>query len=123
MPAEGRSRRELLDGTRVEETSVLTPTMLHEMQTQVLELVAATGQHSERVLELITVPYVCEYRSDGNAASLERLRHVPLVFQVIEEAWSRDADDIHNEQVTDGRISHLSPNSALPNALLSVTDD
>ncbi|WP_244818699.1 hypothetical protein [Caballeronia sp. Lep1P3] len=100
---------------------VLTWRLLYEMEAQLLAYLAATGQHSESILTIIRAPDNLKHRGDEHPASLEGLDLIPLVFQAIEEAWCRDADDNRKQHAMDGCESRpLSVDAAVPSGPFAV---
>jgi hypothetical protein len=81
---------------RYRSAGVLTWALLHEIEADVLTHLASTGQHRNRVLDLIRAPASLDYPRDERPASFEGCDLVPVVFQAIEEAWRRAGDEGRN---------------------------
>ena len=68
---------------------VLTWSLLHKIEAEVLADVAATGKHSKRILDMIRAPAALEYPKDDRPASFDGHDFVPIVYGAIEDAWRR----------------------------------
>ncbi len=68
---------------------VLTWALLHKIEAEVLADVAATGNHSKRILDMIRAPAALEYPRDDRPASFDGHDFVPIVYGAIEDAWRR----------------------------------
>jgi len=68
---------------------ILTWRLMHEIETEVLAAVAATGRHSRQVLGMLRSSDLMTYPKDDRPASLEGHEAVPIVFSAIKDAWSR----------------------------------
>ncbi len=62
---------------------------LHKIEGEVLAEVAATGNHSKRILDMIRAPAALDYPKDDRPASFVGHDFVPIVFGAIEDAWRR----------------------------------
>lgn len=68
---------------------VLTWALLHKIEAEVMADVAATGNHSKRILDMIRAPAALEYPKDDRPASFDGHDFVPIIFGAIEDAWRR----------------------------------
>jgi hypothetical protein len=74
---------------RYRSEGVLTWALVHKIEGEVLADVAATGNHSKRILDMIRGPAVLDYPKDDRPASFDGHDFVPIVFGAIEDAWRR----------------------------------
>ncbi|SAK70276.1 hypothetical protein AWB82_04205 [Caballeronia glebae] len=68
---------------------VLTWAILHQIEADVLAEVAATGEHSHRVLNMLRASPALEYPKDDRPVSFEGHDFVPPVFGAVDDAWRR----------------------------------
>jgi hypothetical protein len=68
---------------------VLTWHLLHQIESEVLAEVAATGKHSRRILDMLRAPAALGYPKDDRSALFEGHDFVPIVFGAIADAWRR----------------------------------
>jgi hypothetical protein len=68
---------------------VLTWALLHQIESEVLAEVGATGKHSARMLDMLRAPAVLDYPKDDRPVSFEGHDFVPPVFGAIDDAWRR----------------------------------
>jgi hypothetical protein len=66
---------------------VLTWALLHRIESEILAEVAATGNHSTRILDMLRAPEGLDYPKDDRAVSFEGHDFVPIVFGAIDGAW------------------------------------
>src|SRR5260370_42236415 len=81
--------RSASSGTEHRSAGVLTWALLHKIEGEVLADVAATGNHSKRILDMIRAPAALDYPKDDRPASFDGHDFVPIVFGAIEDAWPR----------------------------------
>ena len=70
-------------------TGILTWALLHQIESEVLAEVAATGKHSRRILDMLRAPEALDYPKDNRPVSFEGHDFVPIVFGAIDDAWRR----------------------------------
>jgi hypothetical protein len=68
---------------------ILTWALLHQIESEVLAEVAATGKHSARILEMLRAPAALDYPKDSRPVTFEGSDFVPIVFGEIADAWRR----------------------------------
>lgn len=68
---------------------VLTWALLHQIESEVLAEVAATGKHRPRMLGMLRAPAALDYPKDDRPVSFEGHEFVPPVFGAIDNAWRR----------------------------------
>lgn len=67
---------------------VLTWGLLHQIESEVLADVAATGLHSRQLLTMLRSSHHMGYPKDDSEVSLEGHEVVPVVFGEVVRAWS-----------------------------------
>ncbi|AKK24747.1 DUF2471 family protein [Pandoraea oxalativorans] len=75
--------------SRHREAGVLTWALLHQIESEVLAEVAATGAHSARMLGLLRGQAAVNYPKDDRPVSFDEHEFVPPVLGAIDEAWRR----------------------------------
>jgi hypothetical protein len=68
---------------------ILTWALLHQIESEVLAEVAATGKHSTRILDMLRAPAALGYPKDNRLVSFDGNDFVPIVFGEIADAWHR----------------------------------
>ena len=68
---------------------VLTWALLHQIESEVLADVAATGKFNPRILNMLRAPAALDYPKDDRAVSFDGHDFVPPVFGAIDDAWRR----------------------------------
>ncbi|VVE54335.1 DUF2471 family protein [Pandoraea sputorum] len=66
---------------------VLTWALLHQIESEVLAEVAASGAHSPRILGMLRAPAVLGYPKDDRPVSFDGHEFVPPVLGAIDDAW------------------------------------
>ncbi|BFG80784.1 hypothetical protein PTKU46_88180 [Paraburkholderia terrae] len=66
---------------------ILTWSLLHKLEEEVLSEVSSSARFSKRLLEMICAPAALSYPNDDRPASFEGHEFVPIVFGAIEKAW------------------------------------
>uniref|UniRef100_UPI003F50B1EE DUF2471 family protein n=1 Tax=Caballeronia sp. LjRoot34 TaxID=3342325 RepID=UPI003F50B1EE len=79
---------------------VLTWALLHKIEGEVLAEVAASGNHSKRILDMIRAPDALGYPKDDRPASFVGHDFVPIVFGAIEDAWRRVNEEARSDHVS-----------------------
>ncbi|MEM5332100.1 DUF2471 family protein [Paraburkholderia sp. JHI2823] len=67
----------------------LTWALIHKIEAEILDEVAATGQHSGRMLGMLRASPAMGYPNDDRPVSLEGHEVVPTVFGAIYAEWNR----------------------------------
>ena len=68
-------------------TGVLTWKLLRQMEEEVLNEAASTGNHSRRILDMLRAPASFRSPSDDQVVAFEGRDFVPIVYGAIAEAW------------------------------------
>jgi hypothetical protein len=68
---------------------VLTWRLMHQIESEVIAAVAATGLHSRQLLGMMRSSPVMQYPKDDTEVSLEGHEAVPIVFSEVHRAWHR----------------------------------
>jgi hypothetical protein len=68
---------------------VLTWALIHQIESEVLAEVAASGKHSPRMLNMLRAPAALDYPKDDRPVSFQGHDFVPPVFGAIDDAWRR----------------------------------
>jgi hypothetical protein len=68
---------------------ILTWRLLHQIESEVLAEVAATGEHSRQLLSMLRSLGLMDYPKDDREVSLTGHEVVPVVFSEVVQAWSR----------------------------------
>jgi hypothetical protein len=69
-------------------SGVLTWSLLHRMEGEVLAQLEAGGEHSAWTLNMIRSAPVLGYPNDDRPVSFSNASIVPIIFGQIEDAWS-----------------------------------
>ncbi|GAB5098161.1 DUF2471 family protein [Caballeronia sp. HLA56] len=72
---------------RYRAAGVLTWALIHQIESDVLAEVAASGKHSHRVLNMLRASPILDYPKDDRPVSFEGHDFVPPVFGAINDAW------------------------------------
>jgi hypothetical protein len=67
----------------------LTWALIHKIEAEILDEVAATGKHSARMLGMLRASPAMGYPKDDRPVSLEGHEVVPTVFGAIYVEWNR----------------------------------
>jgi hypothetical protein len=73
---------------RYRESSALTWALLHQMESEVLAELAASGEHPDFALNMIRSAPVLGYPRDDRPASFGGAAVVPIIFRQIEKVWN-----------------------------------
>jgi hypothetical protein len=68
---------------------VLTWRLMHQIESEVIAAVDATGLHSRKLLGMMRSSPIMNYPKDDREVSLEGHEVVPIVFSEIHKAWRR----------------------------------
>lgn len=74
---------------RYRPAGILTWALLHRIESEVLAQVAATGNHSARILDMLRAPAALDYPKDDRPVSFDGHDFVPPVFGAVDDAWRR----------------------------------
>lgn len=74
---------------RYREAGVLTWALMHRIEAEVLDELAATGVHQEAALSMLRSSRLMLYPRDDRPASFGNASAVPTLFVQIEAAWRR----------------------------------
>lgn len=67
----------------------LTWRLMHQIEDEVITEIAATGQHSRRILGMFRSSGLMNYPKDDREVSLEGHDAIPMVFSEVQKAWRR----------------------------------
>ncbi len=86
--------RDVLPATvaRYRSASVLTGSLLQQIEADVFEQLTFTGQHSKRALDLVRATPPSDHRQNDGPA-IERCGNGSIVQQAIEQAWRLAEDE------------------------------
>jgi hypothetical protein len=73
---------------RHREAGTLTWALMHKIEAEILDEVAATGKHSARMLGMLRASPAMGYPKDDRPVSLEGHEVVPTVFGAIYAEWN-----------------------------------
>jgi hypothetical protein len=68
---------------------ILTWSLLHKLEEEVLSEVSSRGRFSSALLKMICAPAALSYPNDERPASFDGHDFVPIVFGAIEKAWRK----------------------------------
>jgi hypothetical protein len=74
---------------RYREAGVLTWTLIHQIESEVLKEVLTSGQLSAEVVNMVRSHEAFRYPKDNRLASFEGHELMPIVFGAIRDAWKR----------------------------------
>jgi len=74
---------------RYRERGILTWSLLHQIEDEILDALAATGEYSDTALRMIRSAAVMNYPKDERPVSFGGAELIPVVFSEIERAWKR----------------------------------
>lgn len=67
---------------------ILTWSLLHQIEAEVLNAAVRTGEHRSSILNMLCASKVMQYPRDQRAASFEGHGIIPVVFGKIIQAWN-----------------------------------
>ncbi len=70
-------------------TGILTWSLLHKIESEVLATVSSSGKHPKWVVDMMRAPEALGYPKDGRQVSFEGHDFIPPVFATIDDAWRR----------------------------------
>ncbi|PVX85560.1 DUF2471 family protein [Paraburkholderia unamae] len=68
---------------------ILTWSLLHKIESEVLAEVAVSGKHSSRILDMLRAPEGLNYPKNDHPVSFEGSEFVPIIYGEIADAWRR----------------------------------
>jgi hypothetical protein len=74
---------------RHQSAGVLTWALLHQIEAEVIDEIAATGKFSKQVLRMVKSAPAFGYPTDDRPANLERHEVLPILFKDILKCWNR----------------------------------
>ena len=75
--------------SRHRSVGTLTWALLHEIESEVIDVLTAQGNYSKQVLNMMRAPKVIGYPTDNRPVSFEGHGAVALIFSAIEKAWNK----------------------------------
>ena len=75
--------------SRHRDAGILTWTLIHRIESEILEEVVESGQLSPTVAKMIKSHEAFRYPKDDRAVSFEGPGLMPIVFGAIQDAWGR----------------------------------
>ncbi|WP_081933884.1 DUF2471 family protein [Massilia sp. 9096] len=73
--------------SRYRHEGVLTWSLLHEIEAEVLAELRALGKYEEWILNMIRAAPVLGYPTDDRPVSFANAGVVPIIFKLVEKAW------------------------------------
>ncbi|MUI10921.1 DUF2471 family protein [Massilia dura] len=74
---------------RYRTVGVLTWALLHQIEAEVLDEAARSGEHDQAVLNMMRAPAAMVYPRDDRPVSFTGHSFLPIVFSEVKDAWNR----------------------------------